>query len=169
MTSAESQATPMEGAPYWVGVFSSMKLAQGKLTYLGEQKKAIGTVIFSVAGCPVDMARFVAVHRTGKPYPNDQLPYTVAFEVSTLEFARVLALVEPLLAAADPGAAVDFVSFAIVAEGDEVVLAAELAVSRGECPGFYRRLAEALDPDNQPGREAILGQLGKFIPAEDFR
>lgn len=142
-----------------------LRLAQGKLTYIGEQTKAIGTVIFRVPVRPVVMDRFVSLHGSRSPYANDELPYTVEFEVSPGEMTRIAALTGTLPGTVGSAGETPVVSYCLVVDSEEVHVGREILVSLAACPSFYSQLVDTLDHDNEAGRRALLGQLGKFVPS----
>ncbi len=144
-----------------------LKSGQAKITYLGTQSKPIATVIFHTEGHKVLLERFTEVQRSGKPYTNDELPYTSQFSVTPSEFARMLSAVKSLLIKTntDPPPSA-FISFTVACEAQGSVEGQEFHISSEVGQEFYKKLIGALNPENKVGRSALTKQFSNIYPPQ---
>jgi len=141
-----------------------LQRAQAKITYLGDQDKPIGSVIFSSAGHSVSMRPFLAVQPSPTAYTNDQSPYSTHFSVTPVEFRRMLQAVKPALDRSGTSPRAPVLSFTVVRETGQTVDGQEFLLGYESGERFYRSLIDALDPVNGPGRAALIRQFRSIYP-----
>jgi hypothetical protein len=135
--------------------------AQVKLTFLGPQSKPVSTVVFFIEGHPPSMEAFVPLHRSRRPYENDDLPYTVKFAVSRAEFMRLLQTEKGLLTGSSSSGA-EFISFTVVVETLSGRTGEEFIVREPSLDEFYKTAIGAMNPDNSAARQGLSGQATKM-------
>ncbi len=138
--------------------------AQAKITYLGEQRKPIATVILFSEGFVVELDKFLKMQDDPTPYGNDRRPYTQSFTVSAPEFHRILLSVKPILEALDSSQKHEFLSFTVTCDTDSGLIGQEYRLNHGQGADFYSALIKALDADNVQGREIISKQYRNIYP-----
>lgn len=141
-----------------------LSTATGKITYLGEQKKPIPTVVFSPHGYPVVMQRFLEVQGSRDPYDNDKMPYTKHFNVTPAELQRMLHSLQPLLTTEDVGKGPPFLSFTLVVLEEGHVSGQEIRIAQTSGKEFYTLLIKALQPENDAGRATLSKQAVACYP-----
>ena len=143
---------------------AELKNAQAKITYLGEQIKPVATVVFHPEEYKVSMVRFVMVEGRQEPYPNDAMPYTVRFTVTTTELKRMLSSVKSILEHA-PAVKPMFLSFTVVREELGTIEGREFSIPEAVGQEFYSKLIAALNPANAAGRSVLGKQFGDVYPS----
>jgi hypothetical protein len=138
--------------------------AQAKITYLGVQTKSVPTVVFGVEGHKVAMVRFLSVQRAGKPYDNDELPYTKSFSVSSQELRRIMSALRPIVTAINEPEG-DFLSFSVLTGAGDSIVGEEFLIPRSRGKQFYTALLDSLSEKNSEGR-LIVGQQFKNVYPE---
>jgi hypothetical protein len=146
----------------WVLTDEQCRNAQAKITYLGEQTKPVPTLLFGVGRTP-SIAAFLKVQRSAAPYDNDTMPYTKTFTVSSEEFRRMLAAVQPIVANIAEQRP-DFLSFAVLCAGNNEVVGEEFPISRALGEAFYRALLTAVSPDNEMAKMMLTNQYKNVYP-----
>ena len=141
-----------------------LKLAQAKITYLGEQEKPIPTVVFSTEGHKVSLACFLNVQRSPKPYANDEMPYTRYFSVTPREFQRMLSAVKPIITRIDAAKGPEFISFCVIRKIDADFEGHEFRIGPASGKTFCQKLIGALDAQNQFGRDELIKQFTNIYP-----
>jgi hypothetical protein len=141
-----------------------LKSAQAKLTYLGLQDKPIGTVIFYSKGHNVRLDRFLTFQASPELYSNDNSPYTAMFEVTPVEFHRILSNLKPILTQCGNDPAVEFLSFTIVIEAGENAQGQEFRIDSANADAFYQKLQGAINSENKLGLEAVTKQYRNVLP-----
>ena len=138
--------------------------AQGKITYLGEQKKPIPTVVFSTLPNSIVMDRFLPWQRSIERYDNDYMPYTVTFIVTPIEFTRIIKDLEPVIITKEVGDGLPFLSFTVIWRDGGQFIGHETRIGYASGKEFYKILANALEPGNQAGRAALSRQETACYP-----
>lgn len=90
----ESNSTGAPTASFWHPSPESLKTAQAKLTWLGEQSKPVPTVAFYMDRLSLECFQ---PHQGDAAYLNDDLPYTRAFKVTPAQFEACLKAIQPAL------------------------------------------------------------------------
>jgi hypothetical protein len=141
-----------------------LQKAQAKITYLGEQSKPIATVVFHSSGHKANMEKFARFHRESELYTNDELPYTRFFAVTPREFSDVLASLKRVLS--DPAASrgPDFLSFTVLREEGYNIEGHEFKIGPEAGKDFYGAVLNALNEDNELGRQTVQKQLLDIFP-----
>ncbi|MGD0459835.1 MAG: hypothetical protein ABSC21_19065 [Terriglobia bacterium] len=138
--------------------------AGAKITYLGEQTKPIGTVIFYSRGHEPAMEDFLRVQRMHRPYTNDRSPYTSHFAVEAEEFRRMLSALKPLLTGADVAGTHELLSFSVVRTTGGRTVGQEFHIGAQLAREFYAALIDALNKDNPVGRAILEKQFSAVCP-----
>jgi hypothetical protein len=141
-----------------------LKLAQAKITYLGEQNKPIPTVVFFTGNHEMSMESFVKFQKDSQAYSNDDLPYTKHVSVTAREFRRMLSAVQPTLTREAVPKGHELLSFCVVREIAGKVEGCEFRIGSALGREFYRNLLDALGPGNEPARAALSKQLMNIFP-----
>jgi hypothetical protein len=143
---------------------SQLELGQAKITYLGSQLKPIPTVVFTAAGYPARMDRFLEVQRVHEPYPNDETPYTMQFSVEPSEFRRILSAVKPAVTRSSDKSSPGFLSFSVTYEVGNKIEGHEFRIGRATGSEFYEKLLGALGPADAEGRTVLMKQFQAVYP-----
>jgi hypothetical protein len=139
-----------------------LRNAQAKLTFLGPQSKPVPTVVIFVEGHVPSIEAFIPWQRSRRPYQNDDLPYTIKFAVSRVEFVRLLQTEKALLTGSSPAGA-EFVSFTVVVETVSGSRAGEeFAIREPLLEQFYKTAIGAMNPDNSAARQGLSSQATKM-------
>jgi hypothetical protein len=151
-------------APVLNATEDELKLAQAKITYLGDQRKPIPTVVFYTESSTLVMERFRRVQPSPDPYSNDELPYTMQFAVTPKEVRRILLAVKPVMEVSGRSKPPEFLSFTVVRETNGQIEGCEFAVTARLADGFYRKIINALEPTNEAGRKDLTKQYENVVP-----
>jgi hypothetical protein len=141
-----------------------LKSAAAKITYLGEQSKPIGTVIFYSRGHQPLMKQFLGVQSRPQPYTNDRSPYTAQFEVEPEEFSRILNALKPLLTRADIAGTREYLSFSVMRRVGAKIIGQEFHIGVQSVREFYAALMWGLNKDNAAGRAILQKQFTAVSP-----
>jgi hypothetical protein len=141
-----------------------LKSAEAKITYLGEQSKPIGTVVFYARGYQPVMEDFLDVQSRRQLYSNDKSPYTSQFAVEPDEFRRMLSAVKPLLTRVGVAGTREFLSFSVARRADTRIVGQEFHVGAQSAREFYAALIGALNEDNASGRAIVQKQCTAVCP-----
>ena len=141
-----------------------LQKAQAKITYLGEQSKPIATVVFHSSGHKANMEKFAKFHRESELYTNDEMPYTRFFAVTPHEFSDVLASLERVLSDPSVSRGPDFLSFTILREEGYNIEGHEFRIGSAAGKNFFRAVLEALNEDNELGRQTLQKQFLDIFP-----
>ena len=90
---------------------SDLATLQVKLTYMGNQTTAVGTLLFGAAGNTLNAGLFVPFHRSGQPYFNDdvgQYKFTASVTELKAMIDSVATLADVTDGDADPNGTVSF-------------------------------------------------------------
>ena len=139
-----------------------LKMAQAKITYLGEQTKPIPTIAFYTEGHRLAMETFVQFQQGQREYDNDSLPYTQTFRVTPVEFRRLLLAAKPRLIPAAKSANPNYLSFCVVRKEAGGQVGEEFWIEPAAGAVFHRAVMEALESQNDAGRKALAGQATKL-------
>lgn len=140
-----------------------LRSAQAKITYLGEQSKPIPTIIFHTRGYRVNLSDFLAVQKTGRPYANDDLPYTRRVPLEPTEFRKILQSLKPTLKSSDGGGP-EFLSFTVLRTWNTKTAGQEFRIGTVEGREFFTKLTEGINPENVEARSAVNTQFLAIFP-----
>ena len=141
-----------------------LQSAEAKVTYLGEQTKPIGTVIFCSRGNKPAVEHFLAVQRSRNPYTNDTSRYTQEFAVEPGEFQRMLTAVKPVLKASETYGGPEFLSFSVVRQTMNRIEGKEFHIAPSTAKDFYTKLIGAMEASNIQGRKVLGRQFAAVCP-----
>jgi hypothetical protein len=141
-----------------------LQSAEAKVTYLGEQTKPIGTVIFCSKGYKPALEHFPAVQRSRHTYTNDTSRYTQEFAVEPDEFQRMLTAVKPVLKASETYSGPEFLSFAVLRQTMNGIEGREFHIAPSTAKDFYTKLIGAMEANNIKGRKALGRQFAAVCP-----
>jgi hypothetical protein len=152
-----------------------LRLAEGKITFLGEQTRPILTVVFSTeeTAFPVSLEHFVKFQQSPDAYGNDRLSTILRFAVTPDVFRRMIASVRPVLTAKGTSAGRPFLSLTLVRKvGDRFqgrvrkvgdrFQGREFLINRDSGTQFYQDLLGVFDAGAAP--EPLLDQFKRVYP-----
>jgi hypothetical protein len=140
----------------WTLTDEQYRMAQAKITYLGEQTKPVPTVLFGVRQ-NLSIEAFLKAQRSATPYDNDTMPYVKTFTVSTEEFRRMLVAVRPIIADI-PEQRANFLSFSVICIDNSEVCGEEFLITSELGETFYRALITGLSSDNEKAKRILISQ-----------
>ena len=143
--------------------------AQAKITYHGEQKAPVLTVVFTTNGSTPFMDDFREVQRLEYPYGNDNLSSIRTFGVTPSEFRRMLSSVSLTVSTEierkdEKGRPLNLLYFTVIRHDDGSVVGTEFAIARDKAKVFYRALIGALGNNNESGRRTLKKQMIEALP-----
>jgi hypothetical protein len=156
------QTPPLEPSVF----HREFRQAAAKISFFGDQKRPIATVLFQTedVNCSVDAFRDV---QKGVMYLNDEDDFVVGFTVTLDEFRRMLEAVKDILIRGANLKNEDraILSFSILqAQGAELE-GAEFRFDRSVAVDFYPALLDAIDPQNVEGRRLLRDQYEQIVPS----
>ena len=143
----------------------SLGSAAAKITYLGPQEKPIRTVMFSTVGNEVPSDRFADFQYGRRHYQNDVDANIDRFSVTPIEFHRILTALRNVVKTSE-GERPTFLSFTVITKSDGNFQGAEFHIQQVAASGFYKVLRNALDPQNEAGRDILATQERNILPHE---
>jgi len=141
-----------------------LKFGAAKITYLGEQSKTIGTVIFHSQAHSFSTADFEQIHGKRELYSNDRSPYTSYFAVEPDEFRRMLRAVKAVLSKSKAAEAGEFLSFSVIRREGSLIVGDEFHIGAQLAREFYAALIGSLNENNSSGNRILQKQFRAVCP-----
>jgi hypothetical protein len=145
-----------------------LRTAQAKITYYGEQKAPVLTVVFTTDSSTPVMDDFRKIQRIEYPYGNDHLPIRT-FGVTASEFRRMLSSVSLRVSTAiegkdEKGRPLNLLYFTVLRHDAGSIVGDEFAITKDKAKLFYKALIGAIGNDNESGRSTLEKQMIQAVP-----
>jgi hypothetical protein len=137
---------------------SRFQRAAIKLTHMGEQTEAVGTVVMQSYYYLPPLELFRALRTPGLPYENDELPITLNFSITPAEVKVVLEEARRVWNSVNQPGDSPSLSFTGLVDAPEGIQGTELLFSYQNGVALHRALAGAIDQDNKIGQMVLRNQ-----------